>query len=254
MKKQLLILLAVAMTLAGCQKKINLKAESEALYNRSMAVLDGPVTQAEREAALMNLIDSTYLLLEQYINEPYGDSLFAGMYYLFSPEQKQTLFGLMTPQLRESEMIAPIYSHFLLETATSSGNPYTDFIGLTPEGDELALNELVGKTDYVLVDFWASWCNPCRRLIPVLKEIYAGQPKGKLQILSCSVDRDEKAWRQALKEEQMPWPQVREIEDAYECSDLYGVSAIPTTILIDKEGTIIARNPDEAELEKILFN
>lgn len=131
-------------------------------------------------------------------------------------------------------------------------NRYLDFTALTPEGNELSLSDLVGKTDYVLVDFWASWCGPCRRLIPVLQEIYAGQPKGRLEILSCSVDREEMPWRVALQEENMPWPQMRE-DDFHPCSDKYGVQFIPHTILIDREGHIVAVNPEEPQIEEILF-
>ena len=136
--------------------------------------------------------------------------------------------------------------------ATAS-DMYIDFTAVTPDGAELSLSDLVGQTDYVLVDFWASWCGPCRRLIPVLKEIYAGQPAGRLQIFSCSVDQDPMAWRVALQEEQMPWPQARE-DEAHMCSDKYNVQYIPHTVLIDREGHIVAINPEEPELETILFN
>ena len=129
---------------------------------------------------------------------------------------------------------------------------YTDITALTPAGEELSLSQLVGQTDYVLLDFWASWCRPCRRFIPVLKEIYVGQPEGHLQILSCSVDQDVMAWQAALNEEQMPWPQMR--EDAnHVCSDKYGVQYIPFTVLIDREGHIVALNPEEPQLEEILL-
>ena len=131
-------------------------------------------------------------------------------------------------------------------------NAYIDIKALTPEGTELALSELVGKTDYVLIDFWASWCGPCRRFVPVLKEIYASQPEGRLQILSCSVDQDAMAWRVALQEEQMPWPQMREDAD-HMCSDKYGVQFIPHTVLIDREGQIVGVNLEEPEIEEILL-
>jgi thiol-disulfide isomerase/thioredoxin len=131
-------------------------------------------------------------------------------------------------------------------------NGYIDITGLTPKGEELSLSELVGQTDYVLIDFWASWCGPCRRFVPVLKEIYAGQPAGHLQILSCSVDQDVMSWQVALNEEQMPWPQMRE-DAEHPCSDKYNVQFIPHTVLIDKEGKIVGVNLEEPDLEEILL-
>ena len=130
---------------------------------------------------------------------------------------------------------------------------YIDITGVTPDGKELSLSELVGKTDYVLLDFWASWCGPCRRFVPVLKEIYASQPAGRLQILSCSVDQDIMAWQVAVSEEQMPWPQMRE-DAEHPCSDKYDVQFIPHTVLIDREGHIVAVNPEEPQIEEILLN
>jgi len=138
------------------------------------------------------------------------------------------------------------------ENKVADENRYINFTALTPEGTELSLSDLVGQTDYVLVDFWASWCGPCRRFVPVLKEIYASQPEGRLQILSCSVDQDIMAWQVALDEEQMPWPQVRQ-DEQHECADLYEVKYIPHTVLIDKDGHIVGVNLEEPQIQEILL-
>ena len=162
-----------------------------------------------------------------------------------------TIVGCARRPAQPQEEEQPQEEPELVEEVTID-NPYTDFTAVTPEGEELSLSQLVGQTDFVLVDFWASWCGPCRRLIPVLKEIYAGQPRERLQIFSCSVDEDKEEWLTALEQEQMPWPQARE-DAEHICSDLYGVQYIPFTVLIDKKGQIIAVNPDESDLEIILF-
>ena len=138
------------------------------------------------------------------------------------------------------------------QTQEQAADLYIDIVGLTPEGTELYLSDLVGQTDYVLLDFWASWCGPCRRFIPVLADFYS-RFNDRMEILSCSIDKDEAAWREALYEERPAWPQIRQ-DEKHPCSIKYEVQYIPHIVLIDREGHIVAVNPEEPELEEILLN
>lgn len=254
MKKYLLVILAAAFVFAGCNKKqVNVKAEFEDLMTQLeadyYATNDNPEAQKQ---LLETAFNEVYELLEDNMGASYTDTIFMFMYAQFSAEQKAVLFDKMPQEFLEEESISKMHEMFLIEQEITVGHMYKDFTALTPEGEEISLGQFIGQTDYVLVDFWASWCNPCRRLIPVLKNIYAVQPQGHFQILSCSVDQDEEAWRKAIAEEEMPWPQAHE-DAEHNGSDLYGVQYIPFTVLFDKEGTIVAVNPDEAKLEEILL-
>ena len=257
--KKIILFFAAAMLIVGCGTKkadaeavkVDLKAEYERIYSEAEKAFYMAENEEQGMKIYEDFLDASYNFLLENLGAPYSDTLFAQLSSMLSLEQRNTLFEQMPQNMQENPLIAEQYQYFMAEKKTSKGAQYIDFAATTPEGKKLALSELIGKTDYVLVDFWASWCGPCRRLIPVLKEIYAAQPKGHFQIVSCSIDKDENAWRKALKEEQMPWPQMREEDDRFG-SEQYAIQHIPTTILIDKNGVIIAREPSESELEELL--
>lgn len=113
------------------------------------------------------------------------------------------------------------------------------------------------KGKYLVIDFWASWCGPCRNVIPEIKELYSKYNQKGLEILSVSIDSKEKDWKAALKEEAMPWPgQILAPNAGKEVLRLYQFNAIPHIVLLDKDGKIIGRNLTmsqlESELEKLL--
>lgn len=114
------------------------------------------------------------------------------------------------------------------------GNQAPDFLLNSVKGEGISLKNYKGK--YLLIDFWASWCGPCRAGIPNLKEIYQDYQSKGLEILSISTDADEKAWLKAVGQEEMPWVQIR---DTKKVSDEYNITYIPMIFLIDPDGKII---------------
>jgi thiol-disulfide isomerase/thioredoxin len=121
----------------------------------------------------------------------------------------------------------------------------------SPEGTQIALSSLKGK--FVLVDFWASWCSPCRKENPNLVKIYKKYKAKDFEIYGVSLDRDKDAWKAAIKTDKITWIQVSDL--LYWDSPLvklYNVEAVPFSVLIDKEGKIIAKGLTSEELDEKL--
>lgn len=125
-----------------------------------------------------------------------------------------------------------------LSKSTQSGSAIKDFAYKGPNENVIALSSLKGK--YVIVDFWASWCGPCRKSIPKLKELYSEYKSKGLEILSVSIDTDDNAWRKALTEENMPWLQVLSPNKDKTLKD-FNIQGVPTLFLIDREGKIVEK-------------
>lgn len=120
------------------------------------------------------------------------------------------------------------------------GKPAPDFEFQTAEGKTVNLDSYKGKV--LVLDFWASWCGPCRQEIPLMKPIYE-EFKGKdVEFLSVSIDSKKEAWEKAMQEEAMPWKQGWTPDAGKSVMQTYQFSGIPFILLIDKEGNIYRKN------------
>lgn len=135
------------------------------------------------------------------------------------------------------------------------GNPGPDISLPDQDGRVVNLKQLQGKV--VLIDFWASWCAPCRRNNPKLAKLYAQWHDQGFEILAVSLDEDLVSWKKAIQDDKLDWLQVVD-KKGWESAtaDAYHVNAIPASFLLDKRGTIIKINPEgrmlEAEIKSLL--
>ncbi|MEM6805360.1 MAG: TlpA disulfide reductase family protein, partial [Bacteroidota bacterium] len=125
----------------------------------------------------------------------------------------------------------------------------------SPEGDTLSLSDYKGK--YLLVDFWASWCGPCRRENPNVRRVYAAYKDKGFDIIGVSLDRNKDRWIGAIKQDQLPWKHISDLKQWRSiAAKTYGVHSIPYTVLLDPDGKIIAKRLRgkslENELERLL--
>jgi len=130
------------------------------------------------------------------------------------------------------------------------GQQAADFTIKGADQKAIKLSDFKGK--YVLLDFWASWCGPCRREMPHVKAAYEQFKGNNFQVFAVSIDSDAAAWKKALKEDNMPFVHALDVKGKQSVGDLYMVRAIPTNFLIDSTGKIIAKNLRGEELSKFL--
>ncbi|KQB99499.1 TlpA disulfide reductase family protein [Pedobacter sp. Hv1] len=136
---------------------------------------------------------------------------------------------------------------------TQIGTMFTDFTQYDPEGKAVNLSSLKGK--YVLVDFWASWCGPCRQENPHVLAAYSKYKNRNFEILGVSLDEPNKKaeWLKAVKDDGLTWPQVSDLkEGGNTAAKLYGVQAIPFNFIMDPSGKIVAKNLRGDKLEEKL--
>jgi peroxiredoxin len=117
-------------------------------------------------------------------------------------------------------------------------------------GNRITLDDFRGK--YLLIDFWASWCAPCRAANPELVEIYRQYSGKNFTIVGISVDRNEERWKKAIESDQLPWINVSNLQGWDTVSENYGVEAIPQNFLLDTNGIIMDKNLEpEGLIEKL---
>ena len=143
----------------------------------------------------------------------------------------------------ESEFSKLLNDYIAILQRVDIGQTFIDFTQETPEGYLMSISELAGKSKLLLIDFWASWCGPCRAENPNVVEVYNEYHEKGFDIIGVSLDMEKDKWIEASEKDGLIWHNISDLKYwNNEGAKLYGISSIPSNVLIDKNGIIIAKN------------
>ncbi len=169
---------------------------------------------------------------------------------LLTDGAKQALVAEVMAEMREKQM-AQQQAASASTGAVQVGQQAPDITLDTPEGKPVSLSDFRGK--YVLVDFWASWCRPCRVENPNVVRVYGKYKDKGFEILGVSLDRSRDAWLKAIEADGLTWQHISDLKFWQSAAaQTYGVSSIPYTVLVGPDGKVIAQNLRGAALEQKL--
>ncbi|TYR31786.1 AhpC/TSA family protein [Sphingobacterium phlebotomi] len=187
-------------------------------------------------------VDSYYALNVYYFNV-LGNK--------FDPEEIEPLFLRFPEHLRNSELGKKTWDKIQTGKRMTTGSVAVDFTQNDLNDQPFTLSSLRGK--YVLVDFWASWCVPCRQENPNLVKAYEALKDKNFEIVGVSLDQNKSAWENAVKTDNLPWIHVSDLQGwKNEVSTLYGIASVPQNFLINPEGIIIGTNVRGEKLTETL--
>src|SRR5690554_2135639 len=167
-----------------------------------------------------------------------------------TPAEAKTYLQNLSPEIASSEFTKELESTLATMGKAEIGSLAPEFTAPTPEGTSLSLSETLGK--YTIIDFWASWCRPCRIENPNVVRVYNKYHEKGLNIISVSLDKADQRdkWIQAIKDDQMDWYHVSNLQFWNDpIAKQYSIRSIPATFLLDENGTIIDKNLRGAALE-----
>lgn len=201
-------------------------------------------TEAQRAEIYAEYTAFMNRAMEENLDNPLGYSIFLEQAYEMAPDQVEE-YVKKYPSLGKYERVQKLLKANRAKAATQPGAKFVDF-EIEYDGQKHRLSDVVGKGDYVLVDFWASWCGPCIRQTAVLKDIYKEYKDQGLKVLGVAVWDEPQNTLEAIKKHELPWESW--LNGQTIPTDAYGISGIPCIILFGPDGTILSRDKQDDAL------
>lgn len=225
-----------------------LTAGNHDLYNNYMDTvrnLDYEATNYPRPSIKEFIKNNRNTLVTPYLMTQLSDLFENHDYY-------QQVLDRLSPEVKKSKDYERMVERLQSVKNIYVGAKVPDIVGKDVNGHSLNID--YKKNKVTMIDFWASWCQPCREQLPELKELYKKYKKDGLEIVSVSIDERLANWQYASKIEQLPWPSVAELKKQEDSENIQNfiIQAIPTSYLIDSEGKIIGRYTDLDSIKKIM--
>ena len=188
----------------------------------------------------------------EHWSEHSGDFIGSFVLYNFSPYMEfpfvDSLVADVPDEVRQVSMLKPFFEQIEQVRAMQPGNMFTDVELKYIDGTDVKLSDIIGKGEWVLIDFWASWCGPCRHAMPELQAV--AKKFKKLKVYGIAVSDEAEDTKQAIANLKITWPVIS--DQAGKSATTYGISAIPAMILFEPDGKIAARDFTVSSLESML--
>ncbi|WP_206609993.1 TlpA disulfide reductase family protein [Maribellus luteus] len=165
------------------------------------------------------------------------------------PEELDSMINALDPKIQEVQMIVDMKAQIEKMKKVSIGQIAPDFTQNDPDGNPVKFSEIYSQNELTLLDFWASWCGPCRRENPNVVAVYNDFKDQGFTVFGVSLDRDKDAWLKGIADDGLTWTHVSDL--AYwnnAAAQEYAIRSIPSSLLVDKTGKIVEKNKREDEL------
>jgi thiol-disulfide isomerase/thioredoxin len=234
-------------------------------YNDKMIPIRSKLTELmqyaqsqERTDEIQNEIETKYQELSKDIEQTTTEFLNKNPTTIFSAylllnlmsngideETIKTSYEKFDEKVKNSELGNIILSEIKKMTVKeiTAGETFRDLTLKTPDDKDISISDFIGKSNYVLLDFWASWCGPCRSENPGVVALYKEYKDKGFEIVGISLDNNKTAWINGIKNDNITWPQMSDLKGwDSEAALTYSIKSIPFTVLFDKEGKVIETN------------